>query len=344
MSATGSEYILDCPFCAKPKLAVNVSRKAWRCFTCKFKGWKPTILIAGISGCGLFEAAATIATGASIREVGPVEQLEDAEEFDPYRLLPEAPLAPGLVRELRDTQANYLLGRGIPPEHMVAFGLGTILGDRTRTKADRLLSGRIFFPVWDHATIVFWTAREPFDGGKLKVLNLPRSCNQENHEADCTCFHSDWGLRQVPRAATAADCVMGLHLVRPGDRVFVMEGPVDGVMHGPGAIPIFGSKIALQQAIAIADTSPSEVIVALDGDDAGREGQEQVARMLSLLVPTRVLELPWKTDPGNLGRARMLQLAETEARQIDAISELRALIGADVPSVKIPPSFIAPLA
>jgi hypothetical protein len=341
-SAQGSEWILDCPFCMKPKLAVNVTRKAWQCFTCKFRGWRPTVLIAALSGIGLFEAAAAIATGGAVQATGPVDQLTDPEAPDIWRLLPEAPMAPGVVRELRDTQANYLLGRGIPKEHMIAFGLGTVLGDRSRSKADRLLSGRIFFPVWDRATLVFWTAREAFDGGRLKVLNLPRSCNQEKHQPDCTCFHDEWGLRPVPRAATAADTVMGLHLVQPGDEVFVLEGPVDGVMHGPGAIPIFGSRLHAQQAIAISGSAPSTAIVALDGDQAGRDGQEQVARLLSLLMPTKVLELPWGTDPGNLGRDRMLQLA-AGALQIDAVGELRKIAGG---SVGRPPSsshFVPPL-
>lgn len=308
-STRGVEWMIQCPRCGNDKLAVHIIRKAWQCFVpyCGFRGWTPAVLLAAVAGIDLAAAQATVDAGAIGRELGAVAPLQEPERRL-GRLLPDAPLPPGLERGLRPEQRAYLEGRGIPAAHIEAMGLGTIHGDGSGSKADRCLASRIFFPAWMDGRVVFWAARA-VDDHPAKVMNLPKSCDHEGHPPKCACNHDEWGLRPTPQCAGTADAVIGLHLVQPGDFVVIVEGPVDAVAGGSGFVAICGSKIHDAQVAAILAARPSRVVVMLDGDAAGRGGTPEVAAALRPFVETRIAWLHDGADPGMLGRDESLRYA-----------------------------------
>lgn len=303
----GSEWLCGCPRCGRSKLAVNVNRKVFQCLYagCRFRGWRPGWLIAVTQGVSVDDATRVIEAEALGARVGPIEALEtsnNAGRIRPSWELPAAPLPP-VAWGLTGRHLAYTRSRGIPDHHAAWFGLGAVVSDHTGSKADRVLSDRILFPIWSGERLVFWTARTMRRDSKAKTINLPKSCREPDHGPQCTCFHDDWGLPGVPQAAGADEVVIGLHLVRPGQPVVVVEGPTDAAVCGPQFVGALGAHLSLAQAMAIADTGASEAIVLFDGDKGGRDGAPQAAAMLSAAMPTRATVCPPGTDPGDLGRA-----------------------------------------
>ena len=198
--------------------------------------------------------------------------------------------------------------RGISDDHAGLLGLMGVAGDGSGSKADRLLRTRLLFPAWTGGRVIFWCARA-IDGHPAKVMNLPRACTLD-HAAGCTCNHDEWGLRPTPGCAGSGDALLGLHLVRPGDRVIVVEGPVDAAVGGPGFVAIFGAQMHAPQAAALAAASPGQIVVMLDGDAAGRHGAPLAARVLGAYAETRIAWMPAGEDPGSLGRDACLRLAD----------------------------------
>lgn len=323
ISARGIEWLIQCPVCGGDKLAVNVQRKAWQCWrgSCGFKGWSLYVLVAAIAGVGLFAALELIQAGAvhSDLAVGPLS--ERIEAVDLFRMLPAAPLPPGTRRGLAPTQHEYALARGIPDAHAEAFGIGTVLGDGSGSKGDWLLRGRLLFPVWMGMRVVFWSARA-VGAHHIKTLHLPAACSTTGHPPGCACVHRDWGLAPVADCATGAEALMGLHLACHGDRVILVEGPVDAAVVGVGAVCVFGCRVHPAQVAALVARGVSEVVVAFDGDDAGRRGAANAVQQLAPFLPTRVAHLPPGTDPGALGRDRVLRLVD-RANRPDGVAPLR---------------------
>jgi hypothetical protein len=310
LEQNGPEWIVICPWCYSEKLAVHVGRKAWQCFSggCSFAGWSPIKLVAETLNVSYARAKEIVASAALGVNLGPVESLIELEPEGIRRDLPQATLPPTAWR-LAPTQWTYAIGRGIAPEHIYLFKLGTILSSGRGSKADRSLSGRIMFPIWDtRGVLVSWVARA-VGPSKAKTINMPRSCRELNHGAWCTCYHEEWGLAPVPMAAESHEVVLGINLVTPGAPVVIVEGPVDAAVCGPGFVATLGAKISLEQAGMIARSGASEAIILFDGDEGGVKGSATAGAILSQALPTRIAICPWGVDPGSLGRQVAMQIA-----------------------------------
>ena len=308
-SISGPEWVCECPMCGRDKLAIHVNRKVWQCWTCSFRGWSPTLLVSAILGIPIENAVQIIAAYAAGQAIGPIPTLMGFR-FRKPATLPEAPIPPGTKWEVSGTQASYLRMRNVPEDHYRHFCLGTVDGDSGDTKANKVLKGRIIVPIWNPVgRFVFWVTRAINQRG-AKVVNLPRPCREVGHPANCTCYHSEWGLSPVPGCATANDVVLGLNLVQPGTAVYVVEGPMDAIVCGPGFVSVLGANISPQQATLIGGSGASEAVILFDGDRKGYRGSLQAATMLSRIIPVRVGRLPKDDDPGSLGRHRCLAIAK----------------------------------
>ena len=341
---SGPEWTLVCPLCGRPKLAVHVTRKAWQCWhgSCKFSGWSPTVLVAAILGVTYQRAVAVVAGAALGAELAPIAPLavpeqQQRRQFD----IPQAPLPPGTVWELPPHAAAYAAFRGILPAHVRAFGLGAVCGDRSGSRADWALSGRLLFPAWSQVgRLVYWVARAVDDRGP-KTINTPRACRQVNHHPACTCEHEAWGLPPVPSSASADEAVIGLHLLERGGTAHVVEGPVDAAVCGPGFVATMGSTMSMEQASLIVSRGVAEVIVIGDGDAAGLSFAHQAAELLRNGVRTRRTTCPDKLDPAKLGKAATLRVAEA-APPPGGIAPLRVRRGR-IAYVPRPKRIVAPL-
>ncbi len=296
---SGDEWILDCPACGREhKLAVNVRKKAWQCFLCTFAGWRPGDLIARFAGIGRPEAD-RIVENAACHTRNHIEPLHSEKRKPLHRLLPVAAPPPGVQWFLDEQTAAYASHRGIASKNRDDFLLGSIVGDGSGSKADRMLRGRLLIPVWDlQGRFVYWVARDTTGRSKAKVLNYPASDK-----------HVDWGLPYVADSATRNEVLVGLHLAQKNQPIYLVEGPLDAVVCGAGFVASMGAKLSLEQAYLIAARSPSSVTVLYDGDEAGQKGAEQAHSLLSAFVPTRIAHLPPGSDPAELGRKACLELS-----------------------------------
>ena len=314
----GPEWLVHCPRCHRPKLAIHVGRKAYQCWggACRFSGWSPAGLVATVLAVPPSRAREVIAAFGLGVELGPVRELNRTAIARSPVVMPAAAL-PLVDWRLHPPQYDYIHGRGVSDDHIHWFGLGTIVSNRTGSKADKLLTSRVIFPVWSSTSgrIVWWVARDIFGRSKAKTLNMPQAC-RENHGPHCTCYHEEWGLPPVPGVATADDVVLGLHLVLPGSIVVVVEGPIDAAVCGPGFVSVQGTRISPQQAMLIRGAGPKEAIILFDGDrpdEKGRRaGEEGLAKSLPILgaaLPARGITCPEGSDPGSLGRSAALEVA-----------------------------------
>lgn len=322
----GAEWVTLCPRCNRPKMAVHVYRKAFQCLSahCRFRGWHPSHLVAEALGIPVPQARETVAALALGANIGPVGELVKGQER--HRTQDELPQAslPPVDWQLRPPQRKYAQYRGISDEHARLFGLGTVLSDGSGTKADYALSGRILFPVWNRlGTLVWWVARAIGDS-KAKTINMPRSCREIDHPTDCFCYHDEWGLPPVPEAATADEVVLGLHLVEPGQTVYVVEGPIDAAVCGPGFVATMRAWISPQQIDSIVASGASNAVILFDGDEAGRKGMRESLPLLQAALPARGTVCPPGEDPGSLRREKSLQVAaQAETAGIGQLSTSR---------------------
>jgi hypothetical protein len=296
---SGDEWLLDCPACKRTeKLAVNVRKKAFQCFLCNFAGRKPTSLVAKFTGGTLAEATTAVERATCLaRDV--VEPLTLTHRKSLHRLLPVASPPPGARWEMDAKGRAYARKRGVSPGHSQAFLLASIGGDGTGSRADRMLAGRLLIPVWDLlGRFVYWIARDVTGNSPVKVLNMPA------HEK-----HQEWGLTSVPACATRNECLVGIHLVTEGTTLYLVEGPLDAVVCGPGFVATMGAKLSMEQAHLIAQSKPSDVVIVFDGDEAGRKGARSAHELLSSFVPTRIANLGDGEDPADVGRERCMLLS-----------------------------------
>ena len=305
---SGNEWMCECPKCHREKLAINVERKAWQCWVCRFSGWQPVVLIQTVLGCGLRTA---------MDEVGGLVS-DRSETIDPLEAekavrgsFPAAPDPPGASVGLEGIAARYAHLRGISAEHARLFGLGSVRGDGSGSKADRLLRGRLLIPVWDERRVmIYWTARATF-------LQTPKTLNCPRSEV-----HSEWGLPHVEGVADKSEVVIGLHLVSPGDEIIVVEGPMDAAVCGPGFVSVMGSKVSRSQAAAIARRRPSRATILFDPDEAGHAGAAAAVRLLSSYLSTTQAQCPEGLDPAMLGRERSLALCDNSSSIVAYIPPL----------------------
>ena len=306
-----SEWSCDCPKCGRSgKLAVNVERHRWQCWICGFRGRDASFLVAAYLGLSVGEASVVISQ-ATLGYEDHVAPLEVKKSQRSQRFLPTASPPPGTSWELVGSAKVYVDKRGVPEDHAGLFSLSSILGDGTNSKADRMLTGRLLIPVWIERRFVYWIARDITGKSKIKVINLPSYDR-----------HQEWGLVPVPGCAVKNEVLVGLHLVRPGDVIYLVEGPMDAVVGGLGFVATMGSSLSVQQAHLIVAKKPSRVVVLYDGDEAGRKGSKQVFDLLSPFVPTSVARCPDGKDPADLGRRQCIELSMQQSYRSDYIGPL----------------------
>lgn len=78
----------------------------------------------------------------------------------------------------------------------------------------------------------------------------------------------------------------------------VVEGLFDMFRIGDGAVCGFGTRITSKQKLILSKFS--KILIAFDGDEAGREGASKLANDLSTFTDIEILDLPDGTDPDQL--------------------------------------------
>jgi hypothetical protein len=289
------EITARCPRCGRDKLAVNLSKGAFQCWVCHFKGRRKDALVEEVSGVDhseLFEPKKELRDGDMT-----IKRLSDnIVTSEKRRSFPKAPLPKGFSKTLSKIQSNYLRLRKVPKIHIEMFGIGGVPDDGTM--AGRLLAGRIIAPIFDDSgRMIYWTARSVFSSDKVKTLNMPAP---HRHEA--------WGLTATPDCAVKTDVLLGLNLIPPKSVIILVEGPMDALVCGAGFVATMGAGLSAAQASLIVKRNPKEVVVLFDPDDAGQAGAAIVRERLSGLVSVREAVCPRGKDPADLGRVQSFEI------------------------------------
>ena len=97
-----------------------------------------------------------------------------------------------------------------------------------------------------------------------------------------------------------------MHYKKKWDRVILVEGPRDALtllQYGLPALSILGTNSwSDEKRDLLLASGVRQVLVAMDGDEAGRKGAAIIMSSLSGIIPRAKLVLPDEEDPGSLPR------------------------------------------
>jgi len=120
------------------------------------------------------------------------------------------------------------------------------------------------------------------------------------------------GWKYVYRNFKKSAYLYGFDLALPKNKIWLVEGQRDVWrmrQHGKNAVALGGCDISDYQ-INLILRNWSEVVICLDGDDAGRRGADYIERVLVDLVKLRRVNLPDGVDPEKIKTRE--ELAEYE--------------------------------
>jgi DNA primase catalytic core len=326
-----------CPFHNEktPSFTVTPEKGIYHCFGCGRSGDLFGFVMEK-EGVSFPEAVEILASYAGIEIPGPhLEEKgrEGGREKACLDLLSEARSLYQEYLHSADGQRamKYLVGRGIRPETIEAFHIGAappdwrFLTDRYSGKEDLLMeaglarksdSGRLYdffrdrilFPIEDLADRCLG-----FGGRVIRPEDQPKYINSP----DSALFHKGRILYGLNRALPA---------LRKNRRAILVEGYLDVIglyeagIHG--AVAPLGTAFTEDHRSLIARYA-DELILFLDGDEAGRAAATRAARtLLAGNLTARVLFLPRGADPFDFSRIQ------------DAVSVFEDMVEKAVPAYR----------
>lgn len=301
------EYLMACPDCGKPKLAVNVGRRAWRCFVCGEGGRDAASLVAKVEGLRFGEAMVQVMSGyrGAVGRIDIIERTLEPEDTRRLGWIPKpipwpegfgwvSPFHPG-HGEAHRRATDYAINRFWPEYAIDAMKLGICASGRFR--------GRIIFPVFDPGErLIFYQGRATWTPdpreNHIKTLS-PRRDNPDEQ-------------------AGPADCLLNLQYVEAKglDHVLVVEGPTDAIKAWPDCVATFGKAFSPRQMELLVRAGIKRVDICWDNDVitpeqrargvvSGYEAALKVAPQLADLFEVRVVCLPVGSDPGELTKDQL---------------------------------------
>ena len=253
---------------------ISVSKNIFNCFSeCK-QGGNVLDFIAWMERSSIRDAAVRLhewfALSAEQSLAAPPSARHTAtEQSSPVACETNKPLQFQLSR--LDQAHPYLQGRGVTTDTAGYFGIG-------HHRGKGLMEGRVVIPIHDeHGFLVAYAGRS-IDGTEPKYRFPAR-------------FRKSIVLFNLHRA------------VGCGDSVIVVEGFFDAVnVHQAGlpcVVALMGCSLSLRQE-ELLHQHFREVVLFLDGDNAGRRAGAGIAQRLVSKVSTRLVELPSGTQPDML--------------------------------------------
>jgi DNA primase len=256
----GDWETLQCPFCSDSEMHLGVNHVS-KAVSC-FRCGKHHLrkLIREMEGCNNDKAdEILIEYEEPLREVAPKRIVERVKTLT----LPKE-FSPHLPKEAQD----YLLSRGFPKEVFSQWEL-YYPGHLGRYKF------RIIFPIYHQGKMVSWVARAINNTLKPSYL-FP-------------------GVSVVP----PKNCLFGYDLTIMGNVMIVVEGVMDQLKLGRGAVATFGTQWTDAQVALIKSRKPSKVYILFDSEPKAQESACKLSRKL-WFCDSEILELEGVKDPGCL--------------------------------------------
>jgi DNA primase len=291
-SRTG-EYLLECPDCRKPKLAVNTETRAWRCFTCADAGRDAASLVAKVEGRMFHEALEAVMSG-QMQAVGRIDMVE-------YRLgdrirtrveVPNEMVWPDYYCSLTGYPQPQMLEMWIKAVAYCRFrGIGdnVVAEMRLGFGAKGLFCNRLIFPVLDSGgRLIFYQGRAMWP--KTTQKHYIKTLSPKREEG----------------YAGASDVLLNLqYLSEHGlpERVLVVEGPIDCAHAWPDAVASFGKQLSARQMQLLVRAGVKQVDLGWDPEEV--KTTERQAALLTDLFIVRVVTWPAGKDPGDLSKSEI---------------------------------------
>lgn len=257
---------------SNPSCSVNLSTGSWRCFGCESKGSFAS-LISLVDGVSLEEATRRIRGKSAVKDIlGVVEQsLESAVEekiFSWKSFLQTYPPVDGTPGE------TYLKERGV--ESLVWRQFGVRWGrDQGRYRE------RVILPMRNEQGKLVCYAGRAIHEGMVPKTRKSRSPKRVLY-----------GLYELcPKSKPVAYSLL-------------VEGEFDVLRlrsAGLNAVGAGGTAGLSARQCELLRAYFGEVVLTLDGDEAGRKAQAKWFAVLRRYVPTVTVSLPDGRDPGDLG-------------------------------------------
>lgn len=187
---------------------------------------------------------------------------------------------PAGTTELKTIHKRYLIKRGYPLEVQDEL-IQTYHLKGTGMLAPRGWQYRILIPVFSQDGVMQnYTGRDITGQAEIRY----KTCPNDKAKTDLK------------------DMVFGLNLLKPDQKsVLVVEGPLDAMKLGPGALACFGTSFTTKQVGLLKDFS--KVSILFDSPDkdpnAGRQADKLAAILSTLGVQVELLTLD-EGDPGDL--------------------------------------------
>ena len=291
-----SEFILECPDCERPKLAINVQKRAWQCFHCG-DGGRDAISFVVKAGQMFWKDAMAVILHGNHTAIGRIDQLEalvDVHAQRPHNWVPpEVPYPHSFEYVSMATRAGqygvaYCQKRGILEHVWQDMKLGVCTEGRQKM--------RLVFPAFDLAgRLVFYQGRAMWEPSArpmdryIKTLGRKRDVKPDGTSDD----------------AGSGDCLLNLECVHrmQCQRVLVVEGPVDCAHAWPDAVAVFGKKISDRQIELLMRAGVKEIDLGLDPE--ATQEMMTAAPVLADLFTVRLVQFPAGYDPGMLTKEQI---------------------------------------
>src|ERR1019366_8747638 len=260
----------------------NTEKNAFHCFSCQAKG-NVLDLVAAIEKCSVRDAALKLkdwfpvsASGSILAPGGkPIVDSPLVTEELGERAEPNKPL--GFQLKGMNFAHPYLAQRGIDPETAEYFGVGLFTGKGS-------MSGRIVIPIEnDKGELVAYAGRS-VDGSEPKY--------------------------KLPAGFKKGQVLYNLARVLEEDStgaVVLVEGFFDCmkvVLAEHACVALMGCSMSGDQEEQLV-AHFRQVVIMLDGDEAGRKAAGEIAGRLAHRVWVRVVDLPDGKQPDQLSTAEL---------------------------------------
>jgi DNA primase len=265
--------------------SVNTDKNIFNCFSCNAKG---NILefVAAMEQCSIRDAALRLAEWYSIesnpertktsrgsRREKPAQEKEAVGESSE----PNKPLAFRL--RAIDSAHQYLTGRGIDQETTAYFGAGLFSGKGS-------MNGRLVIPIENESGELIAYAGRSIDGSEPKY-KLPAG------------FKKSQVLFNLARARDDSS-----------GTVVLVEGFFDCMKITQAEFPcvaLMGCSLSDEQMVLLADHF-KQVVILLDGDEAGRSAADEIAAQLVKKLFVRIVDVGQNRQPDQLSKEEIQSL------------------------------------
>jgi len=265
----GPQLVTDCPICGKHRLYIQALTGLWCCFYCRDSGGGGqgsfAALLALVEGLPLAAARERIRTGRGYShraEAREEPRIEPEQSASELEPLP-ADFIPVFAPGVGWTFPEYLRERGVRARTAARYGLGSS-------------RGRVVLPIRMDGALVGWQVRS----------TDPTST-----------------LRYKTSRGVAPEALFGFDLALCASPLVLVEGPFDVLALAQQehlAVALQGKVLHPEQALAVRDSHPGEVVLLLDGDVPGRKAVAAAGALLVRLgLQVRVARLSPEADPSS---------------------------------------------